>query len=714
MKISKAELRPSVVATLAVAAVLFALILSYTSTFETLELKLIDWRFSLRGPLPGQDTSIVIITIDDQSDESTTHPWPWPRYYYAHLIRNLQKAGAAVIGIDVIFDSDDAFNPASDDSLARVLAQSDNVVLAGKLLVSKTQNYISPVRPVKKFIENGTPWGIVAVESDVDGFYRRYQLTRDTEDTTYTSFAGHVLSQYLKADSVTSDNRQYFLGRYRIPKFDSNSMLVNFRGPAFSYPHYSFDNVVDDAAFDLREDYDVDAFDDAGDAEQAIPPGLLYSGELKGKVVLVGATMDELHDNFPTPFLDFTNNDNQQVRAEMPGVEIHANAISTILNRRFIRLLPWYLELFILALTALMTFIYTRYFSGALSAVFTFLNFVFGVAFAAYMFISFNLVIKIVSPMFTLGLSYSAYMVYHYLLAQQEKRMLRGAFAHYVPEKVVQELVANPEKLQLGGEERVVTVLFSDVAGFTSISEQLTPHELVVLLNEYLTAMTDIVLKHGGIIDKYEGDAIMAEFGVPVSFPDHARAACQTALDMQQTLKVLRKKWKEEGRPELEARVGINTGNVIVGNMGSRDVFDYTVMGDNVNLGSRLEGANKAYGTKIMISEFTLEHVRDTFYTRPLDLIRVKGKTKPIEVFELLAARETNFADRFLELIDVYSHGIKAYRSQSWDKAIELFEHCLQLFPNDYPSKLYHERCLNYKFNPPGNDWDGVTTMTTK
>jgi adenylate cyclase len=311
-------------------------------------------------------------------------------------------------------------------------------------------------------------------------------------------------------------------------------------------------------------------------------------------------------------------------------------------------------------------------------------------------------------------LSFVGHNLYHYILTQHERRMIQGAFSHYVPAKVVSEILENPDKLQLGGEERVVSVMFSDVAGFTSISERLTPAELVNLLNEYLTEMTEIVLAHDGIIDKYEGDAIMAEFGVPVHFDNHAFMACSAALQMQKKLAYLRQKWQKEGKPLLKARIGINTGEVIVGNMGSKNVFDYTVMGDHVNLGSRLEGANKFYGTYIMISEFTYDEIKDDFYTRELDLIRVKGKEQPIKVFELIASKRERINEKFLEMLNLYAQGLEYYKSQQWDDAINCFESCLKLVPEDTPSTEYRSRCIEYKFNSPGPDWDGVTVMTEK
>ena len=206
----------------------------------------------------------------------------------------------------------------------------------------------------------------------------------------------------------------------------------------------------------------------------------------------------------------------------------------------------------------------------------------------------------------------------------------------------------------------------------------------------------------------------MAEFGVPVNYPGHAKAACCAALEMQRKIKNLRREWVKQGKPELHMRVGINTGEVIVGNMGSRDVFDYTVMGDHVNLGARLEGANKFYGTEIMISEFTFNEVKEDFFTRPLDLLRVKGKEKPIDVFELLATKETKFSEMFFRLMEYYEQGIFAYRAQKWAEAIALFERCLKLNPDDKPAAIYLKRSQTFQQTPPGEGWDGVTTLTEK
>jgi adenylate cyclase len=318
------------------------------------------------------------------------------------------------------------------------------------------------------------------------------------------------------------------------------------------------------------------------------------------------------------------------------------------------------------------------------------------------------------TPILVILLTFVGHTIYRYVLSQHEKKMITGAFSHYVPEKVVSQILADPERLQLGGEEREVTVMFTDISGFTSISEKLKPADLVKLLNEYLTEMTDTVLAHDGIIDKYEGDAIMAEFGVPVAYDNHAFMACKTAVEMQKKLVKLREKWKNEGRPELRARIGINTGEVIVGNMGSRDVFDYTVMGDAVNLGSRLEGANKFYGTYIMISEFTYNYIKDDFYTRELDLIKVKGKDEPIRVFQLITSKKDKVSENFLNMLEIYKTGLQHYKVQEWNEAVDCFEECLKIVPDDSPSVEYRSRCIEYKFNSPGPDWDGITVMQEK
>ncbi len=721
MKFNKPQPKKSIVVLLLLASFLGAYLLGITSLFQSLELKLLDLRFQMRDALSLADSPIVILAIDNQSDLSTPARWPWPRSYFAHVVENLERANVAVIGIDVIFDQPDHYDPQNDDSLAHTLGRYDNIVLAGKIRQTHGRYSATEILPpYEKFLQSDTRWGLVTLEADIDGFYRRYPFLEQLEDTLLRSFAAQILDVYQsqakhQAGLIFQDKASAFrAGDIQIPKYDSHSMLINFYGPPFSFLYYSFDNVLDDQDVDLADEYDIDAFDDPGDSTLGIPPGLLYSGKLKDKIVLIGSTMSELHDNFPTPFLVQKADSGKGVRIEMPGVEIHANALQTVLDRNFIRTVSQWLILLLNILLALFLLFIIKRLNTLFSLILTVLLIGGYVLLTFIVFTHGNWLLPIVVPTMVVVFTFVSQTSYDYLLTQREKKMLRGVFAHYVPEKVIQEIIDHPEKLALGGEERVVTVLFSDVAGFTTLSESMTPRELVALLNEYLTAMTDIILKHNGIIDKFEGDAIMAEFGVPVTFENHQKEACLAALEMQTKLRELRYKWKKEGKPELHARIGINTGEMIVGNMGSNTVFDYTVIGDHVNLGSRLEGANKAYQTNIMVSSFTHEAVKDDFLFRALDLIRVKGKAKPVQVFELIGTPDTKFTDQFLEMLDLFNQGLIAYRLREWDNALETFKRCLYLVPNDRPAQIYIERCHYFKGNPPADNWDGVWELKEK
>ena len=287
-------------------------------------------------------------------------------------------------------------------------------------------------------------------------------------------------------------------------------------------------------------------------------------------------------------------------------------------------------------------------------------------------------------------------------------------FQQYVASSVVDELIKRPELLALGGEERVISVLFSDVADFSTISERLSPTELVELLNEYLTAMTDVILTHGGIIDKYQDDAIMAEFGVPVPLPDHALRACHAALDMTRKLGRLREKWAAENRPRLFARVGLNTGDVLVGNLRSHRIMDYTVMGDHVNLASRLEGANKPYGTSIMVSEFTWAAVASELIGRKLDRIAVKGKERPVRGYEVIARHSEGIPPDTEALLRDFATALALYQAARFADALAAFEKVAARYPEDGPTRLYVERCREYLADSPPPGWDGVYRMKTK
>ncbi|MBU3916203.1 adenylate/guanylate cyclase domain-containing protein, partial [bacterium] len=303
--------------------------------------------------------------------------------------------------------------------------------------------------------------------------------------------------------------------------------------------------------------------------------------------------------------------------------------------------------------------------------------------------------------------------IYLFVLERKEKSYIKNAFGQYLSPKVIEDLVNDPSKLSLGGERREMTAFFSDVQGFSTISESLTPDELVQLLNDYLTEMCAIIAKHDGTIDKFEGDAIIAFWGAPLDQPDHATRACLACIDMQKRLVELRKRWASEGRPQLLVRMGVNSGPMVVGNMGSQTRMDYTIMGDAVNLAARLEGANKFYKNFTMISEFTYKQAVEFIDCRELDTIRVVGKNEPITVYEVLD-RKNMVTGKMAEMVEIYNKGLELYKKLRFKEAITSFESALALFPMDGPSKTYISRCKGYLENPPEEGWDGVFTHTEK
>jgi len=296
---------------------------------------------------------------------------------------------------------------------------------------------------------------------------------------------------------------------------------------------------------------------------------------------------------------------------------------------------------------------------------------------------------------------------------EKQRKQIRSAFQYYLSPQVVEEILKDPSKLKLGGEKKVLTVLFSDVRGFTSISEKLDPEILVSFLNEYLTPMTDLIFQHGGTLDKYMGDAIMAIFGAPLPQEDHPYKACSTAVKMLEELENLKRKWREQNLPEIDIGIGINTGPMSVGNMGSAQRFDYTVMGDAVNLASRLEGLNKLYGTRIIISEYTLREVQNlkkALFVRELDFVAVKGKKEPVKIYELLSLTEVL---EWKDLVEGFSTALQEYRLGNFERALALFQSLREIYPDDKPTQCFISRCETLLLSPPSS-WDGVYVAETK
>jgi adenylate cyclase len=317
------------------------------------------------------------------------------------------------------------------------------------------------------------------------------------------------------------------------------------------------------------------------------------------------------------------------------------------------------------------------------------------------------------SPILAILLSFVTSLLYQTVIEQREKRRIRQTFQQYVAPSVVDKMLSSGVLPSYGGERRELTVLFSDIRKFTTFSESREPEVVVSRLSEYLTEMVEVIFNNNGTLDKFVGDEIMALFGAPYQLEDHAEKACQTAVAMLDRLRELQKRWSADKKGYFNIGIGINTGNVIVGNLGSSQLFDYTVIGDEVNLGARLEGANKQYATTVIMSESTYNLVSDIAKVRELDLVRVVGKQKPIRIFELRGMDSLPQIEQDY-IIDVFSEGLMAYRERRWADALKAFRRVLRYFPSDGPSRIYTMRCLDYIESPPPHNWDGVFEMKSK
>ena len=738
--------------TLFVILIALALFLMDFKFLRLVELKTLDLRIASRGDLkPGDETVIAVI---DEKSLSELGRWPWPRTTIAQMVRKLKKNGAKVVGFDIVFSEPDINSnlktidalaaemkksgvshsgvvnllrrkragadtdailaasikgagnvtlgyffhfarKGSDKDLAHLTTQriAENALrvensrypmvnaVSGKPNDTYLPHAFAPEANIPILSAAGRNSGYFNALPDSDGSNRWSPLAIAFQDNYYSSLAVSMVRAYLDfpnlslnlepfgAKSVTFDDLV-------VPTDESGQLLINYMGPPQTFPHYSIADILADR---------------------------LPKDTFRNKIVLVGATAIGIYDLRVTPF-----------SSTFPGVEIHANVIDNILHQNFLihSSVTRFIDICSIILFGVILGLLIPRLRPITGMIAAFLMIAAFVVINFFVFFSFNTWLNLVYPLITMATIYLGITIYHYFKEEREKKKIRGAFQYYLTSSVINEMLKDPDKLKLGGDKKDLTVLFSDIRGFTTISEKMTPEELVALLNEYLTTMTNQVFHHDGLLDKYMGDAIMAVFGAPLDQPDHALRGCRTALAMMEELRKLQEKWKAEGRPVFDIGVGLNSGDMVVGNMGSEMRFDYTVMGDMVNLGSRLEGTNKEYGTNIIISEFTYEKVKDAMCCRELDGVRVKGKLKPVKIYELLGEKKDEAA--FKDLLEGFARGLSLYREAKWDEAIAAFQGVLASRPNDYPSKMYVERCKNLKENPPAEPWDGVFVMTKK
>jgi len=529
----------------------------------------------------------------------------------------------------------------------------------------------------------GTTAGYFNVFPDAeDGTVRRVHLVLRYKDRYYPSLDLQVLSRYLDDAQITMKVSEggiesFKVGDRLIETAPDGSVMINYRGPAFSFPHYSVWDVI----------------------HKKIP-----RSALKGKILYLGATEVGVFDLRNTP-----------VGVDFPGVEVHTNLLDNLLQGDYLHTSESTDILTLLAILVLGFFVglvVPRL--GALSGA------LFAVALAGAVMVADYWVLvhhqtwlSFTYLLAAIMVNWMLIMLHNYFGEEKDKRFIKDAFGQYMAPQVIDQLVKNPNLLKLGGERREITAFFTDIQGFSTISETLEPETLVILLNEYLTEMTNIIMEFGGTVDKFEGDAIIGFFGAPVPYEDHAKRACACAIKMQESLAEMMLRWKDEGKPEMLMRIGMNTSPAVVGNMGSAQRMDYTMMGDGVNLAARLEGVNKQYKTYTMISEATYKVIGEDFDVRELDLICVMGKNEPIRIYELLGHKGYCGEER-LKLEKYFSKALELYRQQNWKESAKYFFHYAKHRPEDNTAQVFIDRCKNFVKNPPPEAWDGVYKMTEK
>lgn len=703
------------------AVMFFSVLLMWSRPLKVLELKFSDLLFEIRGPLPVSDSPIVMVALSDQADEEIPEKYPWPTHIYARLIENLNKAGAKAILFDVIFNSPDLYAAVNDSIFAQALKTHGNVILAGEVRRQEhamadglTNTFPLPVL----MANNANPVALVRVYPDLDGVIRSYPLGVNYGDQALYMLALEGLRVYDPDAFTTHPPRQltdtgnsgFVWGEYFIKREKANSFRINYYGGEAVFPVISIENVIDDAeystVFEQELDIEINAFDNPEN-------GLLQQGIFKDKIVIVGSTMPLLKDFYATPFANAGHN-------PRPGYEIHAHAMQTILDGNYIQRQPEWMAYLIMLLFITVAALLNRLHAGwALGAVLlAAVGYFFGAVLA---FTHYHYLMVITGPLLAVFAAQITMLSVNFFAVQKEKRRIKGMFSTYVSPELVAQMIDTGQEPTLGGEEQVITAFFSDIENFSTFSELLPATRLVQLVNEYLSAMTSIIHDQSGTLDKYIGDAIVAFYGAPVSLPDHAWRACYTTQLMQQALAQLREKWKQDGWPELvvnmKQRIGINTGSMVIGNMGSDRRFNYTVMGDNVNLAARCEGAAKQYGVATLVTEATkleAQKFGNECLFRWLDTIVVKGRQQPVKVFEIAGLRD-DVTPSQPDCINLYESGMQHYERGQWVDALSFFEKSLMLEWNSglNPSSVMLQRCHKLIKKPPQN-WNGVYVLTDK
>lgn len=703
---------------------------AYTTFFED---RFYDIRMNMTLDHEAKDERIVLANIDDQTINGLGE-WPLRRQTWALMLDKLKNYGAKIVAFDVFYPEPSLVCNGEDpdkifaDAIRSFQEVPGNKVILpyaltryeedGQELPDILYNFIMDTKqgegisldpwyvgkeqfPIPALQDTDAILTHLQVESDTDGVFRHYPLVGNVDDIYFPSFSLAAYEAYT-GDKASLDLLS--IGDFKL-KIKNGNLNLNIKGEAKvrwlgdqrAYPEFSI--------IDLLKSKDDDP---------------KWRALLENNIIFVGSTAFAAHDIRHTP-----------VNPLLPGVYFHMNMTHMLMEGKFFA--PYeestkYSWLILILGTLLILVI--QLYGNALLDLVSVLAITGGVFYLdTYYLLPKGYEIKLFFCMFSIGACYSWNTFLHFYIANKDKAFLKNAFGSYISPELIDEMYETGEAPKLGGDSGIRSAYFTDIQSFSSFSEKLSATQLVELLNEYLTAMTDILLEEKGTLDKYEGDAIIAFYGAPMPLEDHAERACMTAHRMQETLLVLREKWVSEGDKwptivkEMRMRIGINTGEIVTGNMGSASRMNYTMMGDSVNLAARLEESAKQYGIFTQVSKETAEMAgHDIFVWRELDTIKVVGKSIPVTTYDLLGIHET--APEFLKKLSTrFAEGIDAYKSQRWDEAITIFKETLEYeyerFPllkgvKTNPSEIYIERCEAFKENPPGEDWDGVYTLTSK
>lgn len=683
-----------------------------------------------------RESEIVLVLFDELTFEET--PWlsPFPRRHLAELVDAASAAGAKTIGVDVYLDQlFPRLNEidSGNDLLRDAIDRAGNVILVSPVAETDSGPVTTPPHPY--FADVAFDVGTAELPAPFENF-RDGTLAVRSGDGLEPSFAlaMYAHSRGLDVDSLLS--AAWERGRIELPGLPDRYGEIP-PGWRTGSDEGSRGAVVPFRVLYAGPPSGTLATDPAGTftaqgSATAATYAMLAPEIFRDKIVILGTGFHS-EDRFRTPFYGYATtleDGSEEEYLWMYGVEIHANALQNMIDGRYVRPMGAGAKLAFMTLLAALVggVVFWRGTAwGALGAVFA----VFMAVATAYWAWAGSVYVLPGTELFSLGdvggwvpigtpvlsalFSYVGSVAYVAVIEGREKRFIKGAFGKYVSPDVVAEISEDPSALTLGGEKRPISLLFSDLSGFTEISEEMDAQDLIALLNEYLDDMTRVVLDEKGFLDKYIGDAIMAFWNAPLSVPDHPDRAMRTAILMQRRMTALNERWSAEAdREPLKVRIGIHTGEVVVGNVGGEDRFDYSAIGDAVNLAARLEPANKTYDTLNMVSETTLAQAEGSYRVRELDTIAVKGKDEPVKVFELLEMDGVEVDAAKERALRSYEEGLALYKEHRWADARLRFEAALDAYPEDGPSRLYAGRCADNITEPPPPDWDFVVRRTEK